>query len=316
MNVKSDLQFPLVMAQSIVDHVVPGHRVATISIVHGGEIAAVYEITFVNSTHPPLVVKVYPDALHWKMQKEVTVLGLIQDRLSVPAPRVLYADDSKKLLALNFIVMNKLAGSILRPLERTLDSKQLAQVYVQIGQLLREFHQISMEAFGYIGPNGIWTAHATNHAYLAYQFQRKLKQFTERGGSHELAQRIARHVKGRVQLLQACKRAVLCHNDLHAGNLLATITERTVRLTGVLDFEGALAGDPLMDVAKALYYLGEERKRDLLRGYGDMEREHWPETLDFYHLYFVLELWCWMAEIGNRQPLDKLATDLERYSTA
>lgn len=316
MNVKPDLQFPLVMAQSIVDHVVPGHRVATISMVHGGEIAAVHEITFVNSTHPPLVAKVYPDALHWKMQKEVTVVGLIQDRLSVPAPRVLYADDSKKLLVLNFIVMNKLAGLILGPLERTLDSEQLAHVYVQIGQLLREFHQISMEAFGYIGPNGIWTAHATNHAYLAYQFQRKLKQFTERGGSHELAQRIAHHVKGRVQLLQACKRAVLCHNDLHAGNLLATITERTVRLTGVLDFEGALAGDPLMDVAKALYYLGEERKRALLQGYGDMEREHWSETLDFYHLYFVLELWCWMAEIGNEQSLDKLATDLERYSTA
>src|SRR5262245_29940147 len=30
-----------------------------------------------------------------------------------------------------------------------------------------------------------------------------------------------------------------------------------VRLSGVLDFEGALADDPLMDVAKALYYLSE-----------------------------------------------------------
>jgi aminoglycoside phosphotransferase (APT) family kinase protein len=45
------------------------------------------------------------------------------------------------------------------------------------------------------------------------------------------------------------------HNDLHAGNVLAEIAEGGVRLSGVLDFEGALAGDPLMDVAKALYYL-------------------------------------------------------------
>jgi aminoglycoside phosphotransferase (APT) family kinase protein len=50
---------------------------------------------------------------------------------------------------------------------------------------------------------------------------------------------------------------VLCHNDLHAGNLLAMIENEAPRLTGVLDFEGALAGDPLMDVAKALYYLDE-----------------------------------------------------------
>jgi aminoglycoside phosphotransferase (APT) family kinase protein len=140
---------------------------------------------------------------------------------------------------------------------------------------------------------------------LTHQFQRKLTQFRERSGAASLAERIAGYVAEREQLLRACTRAVLCHNDLHAGNLLATITEGTVRLTGVLDFEGALAGDPLMDVAKAL-----------LHGYGDMEREHWSQTLDLYHLYFVLELWCWMAEIGNKHPLDKLASELAYYSTA
>jgi hygromycin-B 7''-O-kinase len=46
---------------------------------------------------------------------------------------------------------------------------------------------------------------------------------------------------------------VLCHNDLHAGNLPATVGKGDLQLTGVLDFEGALSGDPLMDVAKALY---------------------------------------------------------------
>jgi hygromycin-B 7''-O-kinase len=213
-------------------------------------------------------------------------------------------------------VMNKLEGSILRPLEKSLDSEQLTNVYLQIGQLLREFHRIGMDAFGYIGANGISTAHATNHAYLTHQFQRKLEQFAERGGSGDLARRIARYVSERDQLLRACKRAVLCHNDLHAGNLLATIAQRTVRLSGVLDFEGALAGDPLMDVAKTLYYAGDERKHAILQGYGDTQREHWSETLDLYRLYFILELWCWMAEIGNEQPLDKLASDLERYSTA
>ncbi len=112
-------------------------------------------------------------------------------------------------------------------------------------------------------------------------------------------------------------RWVLCHNDLHAGNVLAQITEGGVRLSGVLDFEGALAGDhPLMDVAKALYYLNAEARNAVLEGYGDTGRQHWSQTLDLYHLYFVLELWCWMAQIGNHQPLDKLALDLEHFSAA
>jgi hypothetical protein len=71
-----------------------------------------------------------------------------------------------------------------------------------------------------------------------------------------------------------------------------------------------------MDVAKALYYLTDDAKTALLEGYGDTGRLHWSQTLDLYQLYFVLELWCWMAQIGNKQPLDDLALELERSSTA
>jgi hygromycin-B 7''-O-kinase len=312
MKVRPDLQVSVASVQSIVDQAGSEGAVATISTLHGGEIAAVYEVAFVDTAHPPLVLKVYPDDLYWKMQKEVSVVGLVHNRFSVPLPRILFADDSKRLLDLNFLVMTKLDGSILGGLEGTLTSEQLASAYVQIGQLLREFHSIPMEAFGYIGPKGIWTAHATNQAYLTHQFERKLGEFTERGGSADLAERLAGHFAERAHLLNACTQPVLCHNDLHAGNLLATVTKEGLRLTGVLDFEGALAGDPLMDVAKALYYLDEKPKRALLLGYGAMDREHWSQTLDLYHLYFVLELWCWMAQIGNKQPLEELALELER----
>ena len=309
MNAKSNLQLSVAAAQHIVDKTVSRGAVATISTLHGGEIAAVYEIAFVDPAHSPLVLKVYPDDLHWKMQKEVTVVTIIQDRLSVPSPRILLADDSKRLLDLNFVVMTKLEGSILGQLERTLSSEQRVSAYLQIGSLLREFHRIPMEAFGYIGPEGIWTAHPTNHVYLTHQVQRKLKEFTERGGDAGLAQRLAGHFTERARLLSTCTQAVLRHNDLHAGNLLATTTQGSLRLTGVLDFEGALAGDPLMDVAKALFHLHNESRRSLLDGYGPVERQGWLQTLELYHLYFVLELWCWMAQIGRKQLLEKLALE-------
>ena len=316
MHLKPDLQLSIATAQAIVDQVTSERDVATVSKLHGGEIAAVYEIAFVDPAQPPVVLKVYPDELHWKMQKEVTVIGLTQGRLSVSAPHILSADDSKRLLGLNFTLMTKLDGSILGQMETSLASEQRFSAYAQIGGLLREFHRIPMEAFGYIGPSGIWTAHPTNRVYLTHQFQRKLKEFTERGGDAGLARKVAGHSAERAALFGACTHAVLCHNDLHAGNLLATVTNESVLLTGVLDFEGALAGDPLMDVAKALYYLDAESRRALLQGYGAMDREHWSQTLDLYHLYFVLELWCWMAQIGNEQPLQQLALDLERYSAA
>jgi aminoglycoside phosphotransferase (APT) family kinase protein len=315
LNLKPDLQLSVATAQAIVDQAGLEQAVTAVSRLHGGEIAAVYEIAFADPASRPLVLKVYPDDLHWKMQKEVTVIGLVQDRVSVSVPRILFSDDSKRLLGLNFTLMTRLDGSILGRLETELPSAQKLAAYAQIGELLREFHRIPMEAFGYIGPKGIWTAHPTNRVYLTHQYARKLNEFTERGGDTGLARQVANHFAGRAELLGACAHAVLCHNDLHAGNLLATVTDGSVRLTGVLDFEGALAGDPLMDVAKSLYYLDAESRRAVLRGYGAMDREDWSRTLDLYHLYFVLELWCWMAQIGNRQPLEQLTLDLDRYST-
>jgi len=313
MSIVPALEVPLATAQSIVDRVLAGQQVTDVCNIHGGEIAAVYKITF-EGPHPQIVLKVYPDTLHWKMRKEANVISLVQSQLSVPMPRILLADDSKQIIALNFILMTKLDGEILAGLEPVLTSDELLSSYSQIGKLLHELHSLSMNAFGYIGANGIVTEHATNHAYVSVEFDRKLKAFTERGGAVGLARRVAEYVARWAHLLQECTRPVLCHNDLHAGNLLADYSAGSLRLAGVLDFEGALAGDPLMDIAKALYYLTDDTKTALLYGYGDTGRRHWSETLDLYHLYFVLELWCWMAQIGNKEPLDKLTSDLERCS--
>lgn len=316
MKLKPDLQLSVAMVQAIVDQAGSASPVAAISRLHGGEMAAVYEIFFVDASHPTLALKIYPDDLHWKMQKEVTVLGLIGDRLSVPVPRILLADDSRQLLDLNFTLMTRLEGTKLGlgGLEDTFSPSERVSAHLQIGRLLREFHAIPMEAFGYIGAKGIVTPHATNRLYLTYQFQRKLREFVERGGDVGLAERLARHAAEREALLDACTQPVLCHNDLHAGNLLAFISDGSVHLTGVVDFENALVADPLMDVAKAAFYLKPEDRRAILEGYGELDRERGPETLDLYHLLFVLELWCWMALIGNRQPLERLTLDLERYS--
>jgi aminoglycoside phosphotransferase (APT) family kinase protein len=221
-KLKPDLPLSTATAQAIVAQVAPGQVVASLCRLYGGEIATVHEPAFVDEAHPPLVLKVYPDELHWKMQKEVAIIGLIQNRVSVPAPRILLADDTKTLLGLNFTLMTRLGGSVLGQLEAHLAPAQRHSAYMQIGRLLREFHAITMEAFGYIGATGILTAHATNHAYLTHQVQRKLKEFAQRGGDADLARRVAGHFAERAELFNACTRAVLCHNDLHAGNLLAT----------------------------------------------------------------------------------------------
>ena len=247
-------------AQTIVDRLGAGQTVAEISTLQGGAIGAIYEIGLIGGA-PSLVLKVYPESLHWKMQKEVECLRLVvRAASSVPVPRVLLADDTKSVIGLNFVLMNKLDGAVLRTLEPALPDTELVSAYAQMGQVLRQIHRISLPGFGYIGPNGIWTAHASNRAYMSSQFETKLAEFAERGGDSALGDRLRAVVIERRIFWMRAPRPHLCHYDFHSGNILAERNDGSLRLSGVLDFESAIAGDPLMDIAKALYYFTPARR--------------------------------------------------------
>jgi aminoglycoside phosphotransferase (APT) family kinase protein len=313
-TLKPDLAISCDQAQAIVNRIAEPRTVARVTTLHGGELCAVYEISLTEGS-PSLVLKVYPDALQWKMQKEVSVARLLQDRLSVPIPHVLLVDDTKSLMELNFIVMSKLDGDILLGLERTLPQAEVHSIYWQMGRLLREIHCIPIDAFGYIGPHGVWTPYASNQAYMSFQFGKKLTEFVESGGASELADRLGAFVERRAHLLDGCAAARLCHYDFHGGNVLIERKDGSLHVSGILDFENAIAGDPLMDIAKTLNYAVREdqtKRSGLLAGYGTIERPDWEETLALYRMYCVLELWCWMAQIGNSEPLAGLTLDLER----
>src|SRR5262249_33724014 len=132
-----------------------------------------------------------------------------------------------------------------------------------------------------------------------------------------LGGRVAAYVSAHGHLLHACAQPVLCHNDFHARNVLASKSSGTLRLSGLLDFEGAQAADPLMDLAKTLYcdpHVDAARRARLLDGYGEPERQHWRETVALYYVYYILEFWCWMALQGNEEPLPRLAAQMEAYT--
>lgn len=310
-DLKPDLAISQEAAEEICARLDPRRRSAGVRKIYGGEIAAIHEITF-DDDGPAVILKVYPDSLKWKMRKEAAIMARVSGRLRAEVPRVLLSDDTKQALPLSYLVMSKLEGVTLGSLERGLSREAMHAAYVQIGGLLSDFHQIVMDGFGYIGETGIVTRHADNRSYLMHQFERNCADYVARGGGEELARRIAAHAAERQELFVTQGAARLCHNDLHAGNLMAHTELGGVRITGVLDFEGALAGDPRFDIAKAMFYLNAEQKVAVLEGYGAVADQRMLDALALYHLYFTLSLWCWFAQIGQTDRLDALRSDLAR----
>jgi aminoglycoside phosphotransferase (APT) family kinase protein len=163
-----------------------------------------------------------------------------------------------------------------------------------------------MESFGYLVADGVKDRHSSNEAYMRFQFGKKLGEFRHFGGNVGLAERMERHVASHEDLLKECAFPVFCHDDFHTANIIVSSwSDGRWRLSGVIDVENAVAGDPLIDVAKTLLYsVGEShvKREGLLTGYGPMERRRWEETVDLHRLYHALEWWDWAAFIGAEPP--------------
>ena len=92
----------------------------------------------------------------------------------------------------------------------------------------------------------------------------------------------------------------------------------SLRLTGLIDFGNARAGDALFDLAKALFCCAHEDPRSrapLLAGYGEINHPEPEEALWLYFLFHRVVMWCGLTRRGD--PSDGpavLLRDLEEMS--
>ncbi|GKQ51107.1 phosphotransferase family protein [Bradyrhizobium sp. Ce-3] len=194
LQLKPRLAISIDQAQAIVSRAAAGARVRDVIELRGGEISTILEIALVDA--PNCILKVYPAELHWKMAKEVHVLGLLRD-VDIPVPRILLADDTNSVIDLSFVLMRKLDGVELSRRDPELSEQEQLAIFAEIGAALRRINDVPLDSFGYIGPNGVWTPHPTDRAYMSAQFERKLTEFCSRGGDAALAERLRAGIAAR-----------------------------------------------------------------------------------------------------------------------
>ena len=237
-----------------------------------------------------LVLKVYREELTWKRDKEWFLLRLVGDRL--PIPQVVHLEPG-------LMVMTRLPG---RPARFSEDDP--VEVSRQLGGILHELHEIELDGFGYV-ERGVIDPQPSNLEYMRRRMDAKLGK-----GPAPLREPIARHFAVHEHSLVDCHTAVLCHNDAHDANVLV----EEGRITGLVDWENAVAADPLLDLAKSWAFSdgrSEETLDALLEGYGPV-RPAWEEAFDLYVIDHLLELWIWFDQLGVTDPLPELEGYLAR----
>src|SRR6185503_12243838 len=86
------------------------------------------------------------------------------------------------------------------------------------------------------------------------------------------------------------------------------------RVTGFVDVEGAVAADPLFDLARTdLHALREDpaAREAFLEGYSLLPPD-WADRVALYRLHHALELWNWAAAMADPARGSRAMTELER----
>lgn len=301
-------------AEALLREVHPAAVVTELVARTGGEMSTVYEVRCEDPSHT-VILKVYAHEWAWKPEKEIRVYRLLAEHTSLRVPQVLHYAANAAPEGRSVTILSLLEGRPLSEASKDMDAELIPPMYREMGAALAEIHRIGQEAYGYLTTE-ILEPLPDNGSYMRRQFAKKLKEFDELGGERALSHAVARRIGRDGGLFDHCRSPVLCHNDLHDGNVLVVQSALSWEITGLIDVENAIAGDPLIDLAKTDYYSfgrGEPERAALLEGYGALPADG-PERIDLYRLYHALELWDWFASIGTTEHLADIAEDIARLS--
>lgn len=309
-------ELTLDQAAEILREAVPGTRVVGVERMEGGIETGAYEVLCADPLQNA-VVKVYGKADGWKLLKEIGVYRLLRENAVTRIPKLLGGNGPSGLLGLPYLVMSRLPGTTVGAISDTLPECELADVYRQMGALLAQIHAIGQEAYGY-RTTEIIEAQPTNQAQMTATLNRVSHSYLDATGDRDLYEAAHKYVEERTELFALCRGPVLLHNDFHEGNLIVRRTPDGLVLSGVIDVENAMAGDPMVDLSKTHgYSIGDNGVKldGLFEGYGEVPVE-WDRRLRLFQLIHGFELWDFFHGIGLRDKLDPIADDMRALIAA
>ncbi len=214
------------------------------------------------------------------MIAEVEGLRLAKEKAKIPVPEVFYYDSSRSLCDADYFFMEKLDGESLYTLKGNgLVQEKYDEIVRETGKLNREINRIEGSSFGYFGQpekqGSCWkeTFLAMIEEVLADGEKIEISIGMEYDAVRKLLQKAAFS-------LEEIKTPVFVHWDLWDGNVFV----RDGKVSGIIDFERSLWGDPLMEY----FFRRNARCNAFMEGYGEDLRKDSPVRALLYDMYLYL----------------------------
>ncbi|WP_164472651.1 phosphotransferase family protein [Cohnella candidum] len=242
------------------------------------------------------------------MKTEVEAMRLLASS-PLPVPQVYHYDDTCTELPVEFFIMEHMDGEIYGSVKPSLSEAERETIDAELGRLNRILNEVRGQRFGlYAQPSDAgW-----KDTFMDLIFG-VLLDGEEMGVVLPVPYaEIRGEVLARSEVLDEVKEPRLVHWDLWDGNVFV----KDGAVTGLIDFERALWGDPLMEV----YFSHFNRSPAFLRGYGKSklsESEFARRSLYDLYLDLILYVECTFRQYDDeghiRWARDNLAEGLARF---
>jgi len=253
------------LRRSGVDSPLTGH-----ALLSGGTFNSVYRLTFAD--RPGLVLKLSPDPRGAVMTYESGLVGtearfytLAGQRPGLPVPDVIaILELGPELGGGEALLVTEQPGT---PWYGSgLPAAERGPLRAELGRMVASLHTVVGPAFGYLSES---TGALTDRWEVAFTAMIEAVLGDARRYQAVLPidpQRVRTALQACAEDLAAVRVPVLVHFDLWDGNILIDLADRP-RISGVIDGERAIWGDPVMEFASAALF-GEIRDdADFIRGY-------------------------------------------------
>ncbi|PYE47494.1 aminoglycoside phosphotransferase family protein [Paenibacillus barcinonensis] len=259
-----------------------------------------------------IVLKIAPSAATQMMRceqdlmtAEVQALRLVAKLGDVPVPKVLVYDDSLTKAPAPYFIMEFMSGVPYNQIKAQLTQEEQDGVEQQLGVYNRRINEIKGEQFGY------FSGKDRQRATWREAFLMLMEDMLADGEAAEVEigmnyDALRRLIEGKSDALDEVTESVLISWDLWDGNVLVQDNQ----ITGIIDFERSLWGDPLMEH----YFSHFNYTPGFVKGYGRaLTTENEQKRRSLYDLYFdlALRIECNYRQYDNQDHIQWTIQNME-----
>lgn len=216
------------------------------------------------------------------MFSEVKAMKIAKKTGEIPVPDVIGYDDSCTICNSPYFFMTKLDGRSLNMEKSSLSADQIAKIYIEVGKINQKINEISCPCFGYPGQ----PAFQGNEWYPVFQRMLEAGLQDAQNGNVDLKIPISTLracLKRDKEIFDEVTEPKLIHWDCWDGNIFV----KNGSVTGIIDWERSLWGDPLMEVGFRTY----SDNSSFLKGYNiDALSGNQQRRALWYDIYLLILL--------------------------